>query len=194
MATSKYDNHIKIIVVGNSGVGKTCLISRFIDDKFSPSFITTIGIDFRQKIIHHAGKTICIQLWDTAGQERFRSITNSYYRGANGVIFVYDVTNRASFHAIDKWIKDAETRMNQNFIKILVGCKVDTQRNRTVSNDEGIEFAKRNKMSYFECSAKTRKNINEIFSQICDLSHYSSNIHSEKLYLHPNNSNNNRCC
>jgi Ras-related protein Rab-8A len=167
--TSKYDAHFKAIVVGNSGVGKTCLISQFVNDKFSPSFITTIGIDFRQKIIRHDGKIIAIQLWDTAGQERYRSITTSYYRGCDGILFIYDVTDRKSFDAVDEWIRTAENLMDKSFIKILVANKIDNWVKRVVTSAEGEMLAKVYKMPYVECSAKTGENVADIFAKFCDL-------------------------
>lgn len=166
---SKGDAHFKAIVVGDSGVGKSCIVTQFINEKFSPSFITTIGIDFKQKSINYDGKNIVIQLWDTAGQERFRAITTSYYRGSDGILFIYDVTDRSSFDAIDGWIKDAESRMTQNFIKILVANKIDNTRHRVVSNAEGTMLAKKYKIPYFECSAKTGENIDDIFNKFCEL-------------------------
>jgi len=167
--SAKYDAHFKAIVVGDSGVGKTCIISQFVNDKFSPSFITTIGIDFKQKIIHHDDKIIAMQLWDTAGQERYRSITTSYYRGSDGLLFIYDVTDRKSFDAIDEWVKTAERLIDKSFIKILVANKIDNRTSRVVTKAEGEMLARMHKMPYFECSAKTGENIEEIFTKFCEL-------------------------
>ncbi len=102
--SAPYDIQIKLLMIGDSGVGKTCLLLRYANDSFSPTFITTIGIDFKIKNIDIDGTKIKLQIWDTAGQERFRTITTSYFRGAQGILLVYDVTDRDTFTALDKWV------------------------------------------------------------------------------------------
>ncbi|KAK9760953.1 GTP-binding protein, partial [Basidiobolus ranarum] len=122
-----YDHLIKLLLIGDSGVGKSCLLLRFCDDSFTPSFITTIGIDFKIRTIDLDGKRIKLQIWDTAGQERFRTITTAYYRGAMGIIVVFDVTDERSFNNVRNWIKNVEQHANEGVSKILIGNKCDIE-------------------------------------------------------------------
>lgn len=167
-----YDVDIKLITVGNSGVGKSCMLLRFVDDKFSPSFIATIGIDFKQKVITHDDKTVCVKLWDTAGQERFRNICEAYYKGSDGVIFVYDITDRDSFDDIVQWVKSADRIIDKKFIKLLVGNKIDLESKRLVDYSEGDLLAKKYNMHFYECSAKSGENIDKVFDKLCDIHIY----------------------
>ena len=116
---------IKLLMIGDSGVGKTCLLLRYANDSFSPTFITTIGIDFKIKNVDIDGTRIKLQIWDTAGQERFRTITTSYFRGAQGILLVYDVTDRRSFESIRNWISQIQQHADVHVNKILVGNKCD---------------------------------------------------------------------
>merc|ERR1711907_636935 len=120
---SPYDLLIKLLLIGDSGVGKSCLLCRYSDDVFNASFITTIGIDFKIRTIELDGKRIKLQIWDTAGQERFRTITTAYYRGAMGILLVYDVTDETSFNNIRQWVKNIEANAQDNVNKILIGNK-----------------------------------------------------------------------
>jgi Ras-related protein Rab-8A len=129
----KMDMQIKMLMIGDSGVGKTCLLLRYANDSFSPSFITTIGIDFKIKNIQVDGKKIKLQIWDTAGQERFRTITTSYFRGAQGVVLVYDVTDRKTFISIRNWMAQIQLHADANINRILIGNKCDMNDSR-VSN------------------------------------------------------------
>merc|ERR1711896_105627 len=104
----EYDFLFKLLLIGDSGVGKSCLLLRFADDTYQESYISTIGVDFKIRTIQLDGKTIKLQIWDTAGQERFRTITSSYYRGAHGIIVVYDTTDAESFRSVERWIKEIE--------------------------------------------------------------------------------------
>ena len=134
---NNYDHLVKLLVIGDSGttvvvcnklvlgVGKSCLLLRFCDDSFTPSFITTIGIDYKIRSIELEGKRIKLQIWDTAGQERFRTITSAYYRGAMGIMLVYDVTDERSFNNIRNWIKNVEQNASEGVNMILVGNKTD---------------------------------------------------------------------
>ncbi|KAJ1416552.1 small GTPase superfamily, partial [Ochromonadaceae sp. CCMP2298] len=125
-----FDMQIKLLMIGDSGVGKTCLLLRYANDSFSPTFITTIGIDFKIKNIQLDGKRIKLQIWDTAGQERFRTITTSYFRGAQGILLVYDVTDRNSFISIRNWVAQIQMHADVNVNKILIGNKCDVQDQR----------------------------------------------------------------
>ena len=163
MANHKYDHLFKLLIIGESGVGKTCLLLRFTDDSFTANHLTTIGIDFKIKIINLENKLIKLQIWDTAGQERFRTITKTYYKGAHGIILTYDVTDETSFKNIKNWIKQIEQNAQNNVCKVLVGNKCDKP-DRKVSEEEGRTLAKEYNMSFFETSAKTNQNVEETFT------------------------------
>jgi Ras-related protein Rab-8A len=162
MSSHKYDYLFKILIIGESGVGKTCLLLRFTEDSFTTTFLTTIGIDFKIKIINLENKLIKLQIWDTAGQERFRTITKTYYKGAHGIILTYDVTDQDSFKNIRNWIKQIEANAQGNVKRVLVGNKCDKP-DRVVTEEEGKKLADDYSMSFFETSAKTNKNVTEVF-------------------------------
>ena len=162
MSSHKYDYLFKILIIGESGVGKTCLLLRFTEDSFTTTFLTTIGIDFKIKIINLENKLIKLQIWDTAGQERFRTITKTYYKGAHGIILTYDVTDQDSFKNIRNWIKQIEANAQGNVKRVLVGNKCDKP-DRVVTEEEGKKLADDYTMSFFETSAKTNKNVTEVF-------------------------------
>ncbi|KAG8913845.1 GTP-binding protein [Tulasnella sp. 417] len=146
---------MKLLLIGDSGVGKSCLLLRFCDDAWTPSFITTIGIDFKIRTIELDGKRIKLQIWDTAGHERFRTITTAYYRGAMGIILVYGVTDERSFANIRTWHSNIETHASEGVNKILVGNKCDWEDKRTVTKEQGQELADELGMKFIETSAKT---------------------------------------
>ncbi|KAL9297441.1 hypothetical protein ACSQ67_023337 [Phaseolus vulgaris] len=149
------------------GVGKSCLLLRFSDGSFTTSFITTIGIDFKIRTIELDGKRIKLQIWDTAGQERFRTITTAYYRGAMGILLVYDVTDEASFNNIRNWIRNIEQHASDNVNKILVGNKADMDESkRAVPTSKGQALADEYGIKFFETSAKTNMNVEEVFFSI----------------------------
>lgn len=167
---ASYDFLIKLLLIGDSGVGKSCLLLRFSDDSFTPSFITTIGIDFKIKTIDLDGKRIKLQIWDTAGQERFRTITTAYYRGAMGILLVYDVTDDQSFQNIRNWIRNIEQHAADNVNKILVGNKADMESEKDVDYARGQALATEYDIKFFETSAKTNQNVVEAFEAIaCDI-------------------------
>ena len=161
MASHKYDYLFKILIIGESNVGKTCLLLRYIDDLFVAGQTTTIGIDFKIKTINIENKLIKLQIWDTAGYDRFRSITKTYFKGANGIILIYDISDQCSFKNVINWIKMAEKNA-PNAIKILVGNKCDIPE-RVVTEEEGKELANKYNMKFFETSAKTNMNVKEAF-------------------------------
>lgn len=162
-----YDFLIKLLLIGDSGVGKSCLLLRFSDDSFTRTFITTIGIDFKIKTIELDGKRIKLQIWDTAGQERFRTITTAYYRGAMGILLVYDVTDEQSFQNIRNWIRTLEQHAADNVDKILIGnkCDVDSSE-KVIETERGVRLASEYKINFFETSAKSNINVNEAFYSI----------------------------
>merc|ERR1712137_736183 len=162
-----YDYLIKLLLIGDSGVGKSCLLLRFSDDSFTPSFITTIGIDFKIRTIELDGRRIKLQIWGTAGQERFRTITTAYYRGAMGILLVYDVTDEKSFGNIRNWIRNIEQHASDNVNKILVGNKADMDESkRAVPTSKGQALADEYGIKFFETSAKTNLNVEEVFFSI----------------------------
>jgi len=157
---------IKLLMIGDSGVGKTCLLLRYANDSFSPTFITTIGIDFKIKNIEIDTKRIKLQIWDTAGQERFRTITTSYFRGAQGILLVYDVTDRRSFESIRNWISQIQQHADVHVNKILVGNKCDMTDEKVVSTEEGQKLAKEFGIEFWEASAKANINVEQCFISI----------------------------
>ncbi|KAL8094730.1 hypothetical protein AgCh_036302 [Apium graveolens] len=162
-----YDYLIKLLLIGDSGVGKSCLLLRFSDGSFTTSFITTIGIDFKIRTIELDGKRIKLQIWDTAGQERFRTITTAYYRGAMGILLVYDVTDESSFNNIRNWIRNIEQHASDNVNKILVGNKADMDESkRAVPTSKGQALADEYGIKFFETSAKTNMNVEEVFFSV----------------------------
>lgn len=165
-ANATYDFLIKLLLIGDSGVGKSCLLLRFSDDSFTTSFITTIGIDFKIKTIELDGKRIKLQIWDTAGQERFRTITTAYYRGAMGILLVYDVTDEQSFNNIRNWIRNIEQHAADNVDKILIGNKCDMIADKIVKEDRGRGLANEYGIHFYETSAKNNTNVSEAFIDI----------------------------
>jgi Ras-related protein Rab-8A len=161
-----FDMQIKLLMIGDSGVGKTCLLLRYANDSFSPTFITTIGIDFKIKNIQLDNKRIKLQIWDTAGQERFRTITTSYFRGAQGILLVYDVTDRNSFISIRNWVAQIQMHADVNVNKILIGNKCDCAEQRAISYAEGDSLATEYNISFYETSAKQDVNVEKSFITI----------------------------
>mmetsp|Transcript_43299 Transcript_43299/g.82615 ORF Transcript_43299/g.82615 Transcript_43299/m.82615 type:complete len:209 (-) Transcript_43299:111-737(-) len=161
-----YDHLIKLLLIGDSGVGKSCLLLRFSDDSFTTSFITTIGIDFKIRTVELDGKRVKLQIWDTAGQERFRTITTAYYRGAMGILLVYDVTDEASFNNIRNWISNIEQHASESVHKILIGNKCDMESKRVVPKAKGQQLADEFGIHFFETSAKANINVENAFFSI----------------------------
>ena len=161
----EYDYLFKYLIIGNSGVGKSCLLIRFTDDKYEEGYVTTIGVDFKIKTLIIEGKSVKLQIWDTAGQERFRNIVSSYYKGAQGIMMVYDITDLESFRYLDSWLKEIEKNASKNVYKILVGNKSDLE-NRKITFEKGKEFANLHGMKFFETSAKENRNVEEAFKEM----------------------------
>lgn len=164
---SSYDLSFKILLIGDSGVGKSSLLVSFISNSVD-NLAPTIGVDFKIKLLTVGGKTLKLTIWDTAGQERFRTLTSSYYRGAQGIILVYDVTRRETFlNLSDIWAKEVELySTNQDCVKVLVGNKVDKESERAVSREEGIAMARELGSLFLECSARTRQNVEQCFEEL----------------------------
>ncbi|KAI9492138.1 P-loop containing nucleoside triphosphate hydrolase protein [Zychaea mexicana] len=162
---------LKLLLIGNSGVGKSSLLLRFTDDTFLPpdEVSATIGVDFKVSMMNLNGDTYKLTIWDTAGQERFRTLTSSYYRGAQGVILVYDVCNRETFDALKTWMNEVNTYCSsQDVVKMIVGNKVDKDGSRVVSYKEGAELARKLQTLFIECSAKTKVGVKEAFEELVE--------------------------
>lgn len=166
-AGQEFDYLFKLLLIGDSGVGKSSLLLSFTSNTFE-DLSPTIGVDFKVKYVTLGGKKLKLAIWDTAGQERFRTLTSSYYRGAQGIIMVYDVTRRETFTNLsDIWAKEIDLySTNQDCIKMLVGNKVDKESERVVSKKEGINFAREYGCLFIECSAKTRTNVEQCFEEL----------------------------
>jgi len=160
---AEYDYLFKLLLIGDSGVGKSCLLLRFADDTYTESYISTIGVDFKIRTIDLDAKTIKLQIWDTAGQERFRTITSSYYRGAHGIIVVYDTTDLESFNNVKQWLHEIDRYASENVNKLLVGNKSDLTSKRAVSFDQAKEFADSLGIEFIETSAKNSTNVEKAF-------------------------------
>lgn len=158
-----YDYLFKLLLIGDSGVGKTCLLFRFSEDAFNSTFISTIGIDFKIRTIELDGKKIKLQIWDTAGQERFRTITTAYYRGAMGIMLVYDITNEKTFENIKNWIRNIEEHAAPDVQKMILGNKCDMNDKRVVSRERGEQLALEYGIRFMETSAKASMNVEESF-------------------------------
>ncbi|KAL7858210.1 hypothetical protein AOLI_G00183120 [Acnodon oligacanthus] len=158
-----YDYLFKLLLIGDSGVGKTCLLFRFSEDAFNTTFISTIGIDFKIRTVELNGKKIKLQIWDTAGQERFRTITTAYYRGAMGIMLVYDITSEKSFENIKNWIRNIEEHASSDVERMILGNKCDMNDRRQVSKERGEKLAIDYGIKFLETSAKTSINVEDAF-------------------------------
>jgi len=163
MATSDFDYLFKLLVIGDSGVGKSWLLVRFTEGFFKDDYATTIGVDFKVKTLEQDGRKVKLQIWDTAGQERFRTIVSSYFRGAHGVLIVYDVTNRKSFNNVKCWLEEIHKYAPEDVNRLLVGTKSDLSLERAVSYDEGKELAESLVIPFIETSAKNADNVEAAF-------------------------------
>ena len=166
----KYDYIFKLILIGSSGVGKSSILKRYIQKIFEEEYTCTIGVDFFMKSLNISNKSIKLQLWDTAGTEKFKSITTGYYRGANAAFVVFDLTYKSSFESVSEWIQNYYKYSNPDSEKyvILIGNKSDLKEKREISEEEIYDFAKNNKIKYFETSAKNGENIDECFYFIAE--------------------------
>mmetsp|Transcript_36365 Transcript_36365/g.88826 ORF Transcript_36365/g.88826 Transcript_36365/m.88826 type:complete len:212 (-) Transcript_36365:73-708(-) len=153
----------KFIIIGDTGVGKSCLLLQFTDKRFTPIHDLTIGVEFGARIVTVEDKQLKLQIWDTAGQESFRSITRSYYRGAAGALLVYDITRKETFEHLLSWLEDARAHSNSNMTIILVGNKSDLEHRREVSRESGEQFAKEHGLLFLETSAKSNSNVEDTF-------------------------------
>ncbi len=164
MSEEDYDTIFKIVIVGDSGVGKTNLITRYLKNDFKPETKATIGVEFSDKKYIYKNKNIKIQIWDTAGQERYRSLTSMYYKGAKGAIFVYDISSKISFENIDKWLIEMKKTADENIKIILIGNKCDLIEKREVKEDDGKIKAKDLNVPFMETSALNCINVEKAFN------------------------------
>lgn len=161
------DYIFKVIVIGDSGVGKSALTVRLAEDVFYKDFSSTIAIDFRMHHMNYQGKNVRLQIWDTAGQERFQSVATAFYRGANGVMLCFDLTHRPSFAHLDQWMERVQLQALPNIPCLLIGCKCDEARSdRQVMREEAEQWATAHNMAYVETSAKEKENVQQAFEQI----------------------------
>ncbi|XP_063901231.1 ras-related protein Rab-2-like isoform X2 [Zophobas morio] len=159
---TSYTYLFKYIIIGDTGVGKSCLLLQFTDKRFQPEHDLTIGVEFGARIIALEGKQYKLQIWDTAGQESFRSITRSYYRGAACALLVYDISRRETFNHLNTWLSDVKQYASNNMVIMLVGNKCDMHPQRKVSKEEAETFAKEHGLYFMETSAKTTENVEEV--------------------------------
>ena len=169
-----YSYLLKYIIIGDSAVGKSNLLLRYAHEKFNEDYQATIGIEFGSKNIEIDNEKYRIQIWDTAGQENFKSLTRAYYKNSVCAIIVYDITNKQSFNNINTWIDDCKNQSPKTIFFVLVGNKSDLENKRQVNYNEGLKFAQENNILFFESSAKTGKNVEDIFYK-------SAKIISEKI-------------
>nr|XP_011441468.2 ras-related protein Rab-37 isoform X4 [Crassostrea gigas] len=167
MSTELYDISSKVMLIGDSGVGKTCLLVRFKDGAFlSGSFISTVGIDFRNKVVDVEGTKVKLQIWDTAGQERFRSVTHAYYRDAHALLLLYDVSNKASFDNIRAWLGEINEYAQEDVVIMLLGNKADMTSERVIRTEDGERLANEYNVAFMETSAKTGMNVDLAFMAV----------------------------
>ncbi|KAM3145999.1 hypothetical protein pb186bvf_001977 [Paramecium bursaria] len=164
----EYDYLFKILLIGNQEVGKSSILLRFADGCFNESYLPTIGVDFKIKTINVKDKEVKLQIWDTAGQERYKTITSSYYKGANGVIIVFDITNRQSFVDIQNWLNEIKKYAVEGVIQVLVGNKSDLDQKREVSLEEAQHLAQQLNTAYFEISSNDAINLEQPFVRIVE--------------------------
>ncbi|CAH1448518.1 unnamed protein product [Lactuca virosa] len=161
-----YDYLYKVVLIGDSGVGKSNLLSRFSKNEFSLDSKSTIGVEFATRSIRVDDKTIKGQIWDTAGQERYRAITSAYYRGTVGALIVYDITRKVTFYNIERWLKELREHTDQNIVIMLVGNKADLGHLRAVTTDEAKAFSERENVFFMETSALESLNVEKAFTEV----------------------------
>ncbi|KAM3623874.1 uncharacterized protein V6R79_016587 [Siganus canaliculatus] len=167
-ADQNFDYMFKLLIIGNSSVGKTSFLFRYADDTFTSAFVSTVGIDFKVKTIYRNDKRVKLQIWDTAGQERYRTITTAYYRGAMGFLLMYDITSQDSFYAVQDWATQIKTYSWGNAQVALVGNKSDLEEDRQVPTEDARKLATDLGFQFFETSAKDNINVKEVFDKLVD--------------------------
>ena len=168
MEEESYDLIFKLVLIGDSGVGKTNILSRYISNEFSLASQPTVGVEFGSKIIKKQDKSIKLQIWDTAGQERYKSITNAYYKGSKGAFVVYDISRKSTFENVDKWIDELKENATEDVHIMLVGNKTDLEDKREVQTEEVAKKAEQYKVAFCETSALKGKNIEKAFDTLVE--------------------------
>ena len=161
-----YDMIFKIVLIGDTSVGKTNILSKYLTDEFDAKSKATVGVEFGVKNFKIENNIVKVQIWDTAGEERYRSITNAYYKGAKGSLLVYDITNKKSFENVEKWISDLKANADEDISMILLGNKTDLEDKRVVSTEEGKNKAEFYNLTFMETSALNGNNIQEAFNEL----------------------------
>ena len=164
--TEEYDMMFKVLLLGDSGDGKSSILLRYTKNQFTADMRSTIGVEFGIKYLTLDNLQLKVQIWDTAGMERYRSITSAYYKGAKGVIVVYDICRKVSFDNIDKWIDDFKSKADEDAVILIIGNKSDLQDKREVNTEEVKLKAEKNKMAFMETSAKNNENVSKAFLQL----------------------------
>ncbi|KAL6616071.1 hypothetical protein ACP70R_038341 [Stipagrostis hirtigluma subsp. patula] len=165
-AEDDYDYLFKLVLIGDSGVGKSNLLSRFTKNEFCLESKSTIGVEFATRSLQVDGRVVKAQIWDTAGQERYRAITSAYYRGAVGALLVYDVTRRPTFENVERWLKELRDHTDPSIIIMLIGNKSDLRHLVAVSTEDGKEFAEAESLYFMETSALDATNVGNAFSEV----------------------------
>ena len=195
------DYHLyKILLLGDSSVGKSCLLLRYCDNSFQDAHLTTIGLDFRLKTIAlEENRKVKMQIWDTAGEDRFRAITRNYYKGANGILLIFDVTDKKSFEHVRDWVDRIREEGPEGIIIYLIGNKIDKENDRIISKEDGEKIAEEYKLKYFETSAKCSIGVEEVFTNLArEVDDFYMNTHKEeiknKILTVPKKKKNKKCC
>ena len=193
--SEKADYNLKILTIGESGVGKTCILLRYTENKFLVNHIITIGIDFKSKLITCGNKSVKLKIWDTAGQERFKNITKQYYKGADGILLVYDITDRNSFEKIRDWMAQIKENSQKENVLILLGNKCDLEE-RQVSYEEGQALAEEYGIPFFETSSYKDINVNKSFETLVEkiISKREPDVKNDPIHINNPNKTDSGCC
>jgi len=199
MSIAACDFNYKILLLGDSSVGKTCFLLRYIEDTYTGNHISTIGVDYKIKLIQLNSEMIKLQIWDTAGQDKFRSITKNYYRGSDGIMLIYDITNQSSFVNIKNWIIQIKEHLGDEACITLIGNKIDLESRRKISREEGQKFAKDYNLNFFETSSKEDINIKETFENLTiemrkKVKNNSDDKRKSKSLIEKNKETKKKCC
>ena len=196
-SNDEIDIVFKILLLGDTEVGKSSFLMRYSDNVFVENYIATIGLDYKLKNIKlDSGKTIKVQLWDTAGQEKYRTIAKNYFKGSHGILLLYDVTKVNSFENVREWIRDIKEEVSEKAILFLIGNKIDMEDKRKVSKEKGVELAEEYKIPFFEASAKSGENVDEVFKALYKkISEVYGDLEKENASaLNKKHKNKGKCC
>ena len=184
----------KILLLGDASVGKTCFYMQYTENTFHEVHITTVGIENKTTNVTIENKTYKVQIWDTAGQERFRSITKNYYKGAHGIVLIYDVTNKDTFENVRKWIKQIKEEVDEKVSIILVGNKIDKEDQRVITKEQGESMAQEFGLTHYECSAKTGENVQQSLKDLVKTTVENFSKVVENIQLKKNIKKKKKCC